>query len=135
MKLYRFGRHLALGLLLGAFAGTGATAQTPVKVKNLEIGGVLSGKLNVLRIKGKKGKRIATFQLTSEPGRLPPPDGLCGLETGPETFEIVTTSDAQASQLKPYVGKDVSIKVNEVACAHEAGQMSEAIVTKWSVEK
>ncbi len=82
---------------------------------------------------GKKGKRVATYQLTSEPRRLPPPNGLCGLETGPETFQIVTSSDAQAAQLKGFIGKEVSLKVDEVACAQDAGQMSEAVVTKWSV--
>ena len=82
---------------------------------------------------GKKGKRVATYQITSEPRRLPPPNGLCNLETGPETFQLVTTSDAQAAQLKDFVGKEISVKVDEVACAQDAGQMSEAVVTKWSV--
>ena len=65
----------------------------------------------------EKGQARATYQLTSEPRRLPPPNGLCGLETGPETFQIVTNSDAQAAQLKRFVGKEVSVKVDEVACA------------------
>jgi hypothetical protein len=86
-----------------------------------------------MRVRGKKAKRVATYQLTSEPRRLPPPNGLCGLETGPETFQIVTNSDAQAAELKGLVGKVVSLKIDEVACAHDAGQMSEAVVTKWSV--
>jgi len=82
---------------------------------------------------GKKGKRIASYQLTSEPHRLPPPNDLCGLETGPVTFQIVTNSDAQAAQLKGFIGKEISVKIEEVACAKDAGQMSEAVVTKWSV--
>jgi hypothetical protein len=35
--------------------------------------------------------------------------------------------------LKGFVGKEVSVKVDEVACAQDAGQMSEAVVTKWSM--
>jgi hypothetical protein len=102
--------------------------------KLINTGDVLSGELNALRLRSaKKGKRAATYQLTSEPRRLPPPNGLCGLETGPETFQIVTNSDAQAAQLKNFVGKEVSLKVDEVACAQDAGEMSEAVVTKWSV--
>jgi hypothetical protein len=100
----------------------------------INAGDVLSGELNALKMRGgKKGKRVATYQLTSEPHRLPPPNGLCGLETGPETFQIVTNSDAQAAQLKGFIGKEVSLRVDEVACAQDAGQMSEAIVSKWSV--
>jgi hypothetical protein len=106
----------------------------PKAAKPINAGDVLSGELNALRTRSaKKGKRSANYQLTSEPRRLPPPAGLCGLETGPETFQIVVNSDAQAAQLKNFIGKEVSVKVDEVSCAQEAGQMSEAVVTKWSV--
>jgi hypothetical protein len=106
----------------------------PKAAKLINAGDVLSGELNALHTRGgKKGKRSATYQLTSEPRRLPPPNGLCGLETGPETFQIVISNDAQAAQLKGFIGKEVSVKVDEVSCAQEAGQMSEAVVTKWSV--
>ena len=80
-----------------------------------------------------KGKRVSIFQLVSEPRRLPPPDGLCGLETGPETFQIIASNDAQTAQLKRFIGKEFSVKVDEMACAQDVGQISEAIVTKWSV--
>jgi hypothetical protein len=79
------------------------------------------------------GKRIPTYQITSEPRRLPPPSGLCNLETGPETFQLVTSSDAQTAQLKTFAGKEISVKVGEIACAQAAGQISEAVVTKWSL--
>ena len=106
----------------------------PKPGKLINAGDVLSGELNAMKVRGaKKGKRVATYQLTSEPRRLPPPNGLCNLETGPETFQLVTSSDAQAAQLKGFIGKEISIKVDEVACAQDAGQMSEAVVTKWSV--
>lgn len=138
MTKRRFGIRLALGVVLAVTsAGPAVKAQQaePAKAgKPIRAGEVLSGELNALRVRGgNKGKRVATYQLTSEPRRLPPPNGLCGLETGPETFQIVTSSDAQAAQLKAFLGKAVSLKVDEVACAQDAGEMSEAIVTKWSV--
>ena len=138
-----FGRQLALAAIIAAIMAmpaAGAQQDEPApEVDNkpgtlIKAGDVLSGELNALRSReGNKGKRVATYQLTSQPHRLPPPGGLCGLETGPETFQIVTNSDAQAAQLKGFVGKEVSLKVEEVACAEDAGQMSEAIVSKWSV--
>jgi hypothetical protein len=144
MTKRRFGKRLALAAFMAAaLAAPAALAQqalaqqaepAPKAAKLISAGDVLSGELNAMRLRGgTKGKRVATYQLTSEPRRLPPPSGLCGLETGPETFQIVTNSDAQAAQLKGFVGKEVSLKVDEVACAQEAGQMSEAVVTKWSV--
>src|SRR5580693_2398215 len=135
----RFGVWLALATVLAAVsAAPAALAQqeesAPKPARLINAGDVLSGELNALHTRGgKKGKHAATYQLTSEPRRLPPPNGLCGLETGPETFQIVTNTDAQAAQLKGFIGKEVSLKVDEVACAQEAGQMSDAVVTKWSV--
>jgi hypothetical protein len=134
-----FGRQLALGTIIAAaLAMPAARSQqdepAPKAGRLISAGDVLSGELNALKVRGgKKGKRVATYQLTSEPRRLPPPSGLCGLETGPETFQIVTRDEAQAAQLKGFIGKELSLKVEEVACAQDAGQMSEAIVTKWSV--
>ena len=103
--------------------------------KPISAGEVLSGELNAMKIRDAKnaGKRIAMYQITSEPRRLPAPNGLCDLETGPETFQLITSSDAQATQLKSFVGKEISVKVDEIACASDPGQMSEAVVTKWSL--
>jgi hypothetical protein len=140
MTKHRFGIRLCFAVILGAvLAAPAALAQeeeaSPKPGKPIHAGDVLSGELNTLRVRDikKAGKRIATYQLTSEPRRLPPPNGLCDLETGPETFQLVPANDAQAAQLRPFVGKEISVKVDEVACAQEAGQMSEAVVTKWSV--
>lgn len=146
MTKRRFAKRLALGLIIAvtSAAPAGFTQQAlaqqaepaPKAGKPIHAGDVLSGELNAMRVRGgKKGKRVATYQLTSEPRRLPPPNGLCGLETGPETFQIVTNNDMQAAQLKIFNGKQISLKVDEVACAQDAGQMSEAVVTKWSVVK
>ena len=134
-----FGKQFVLGGIIAVAlimpAASAQQAQPATKAGPLmRAGDVLSGELNALRVSGgKNGKRIATYQLTSEPHRLPPPNDLCGLETGPETFQIVTSNEAQAAQLKGFVGKEVSVRVDEVACAQDAGQMSEAVITKWSV--
>ena len=139
MMMRRFGQRLALVTAIAATcAAPAASAQqaepAPKPGKLINAGDVLSGELNAMKIRGgNKGKRVATYQLTSEPRRLPPPNGLCNLETGPETFQLITSSEAQAAQLKGFIGKEISIKVDEVACAQDAGQMSEAVVTKWSV--
>ncbi len=125
-----FGKRSALAATVLAMMLAGAQgAQAQQAMKS---GDVLTGQLNAMRSRAK-GKRVNTFQLVSEPRRLPAPSGLCNLETGPETFQIVTANDAQAAQLKGFIGKQISLKVGEVACAEEAGQMSEAVVTKWSV--
>jgi hypothetical protein len=140
MTKSRFARRWACAFIVAALAGPPALAQDKDPAtkpgKPMAKGDVLSGELTAMRVKsGNKGRRAATYQITSEPRRLPPPSGLCNLETGPETFQLVTTSDAQAAQLKRFVGKSISVKVDEVSCAHDAGQMTEAVVTRWSVVK
>jgi hypothetical protein len=138
MTKRRFATGLALASIAVILAAPASRAQQaeprPKAGKPINAGDVLSGQLNAMKVRGgKTGKRVATYQITSEPRRLPPPSGLCNLETGPETFQLITTSDAQAAQLKVFVGKQISVKVDEVACAQDAGQMSEAVVTKWSI--
>ena len=108
----RFGKRLGFAAIMAvAFAAPSAGAQQareaepapPKAGKLINAGDVLSGELNAMKIRGgKKGKTVATYQLTSEPRRLPPPNGLCNLETGPETFQLITSSDAQAAQLKGF---------------------------------
>ena len=64
-------------------AGAEQAEPAPKPGKLINAGDVLSGELNAMKVRGgKKGKRVATYQLTSEPRRLPPPNGLCNLETG-----------------------------------------------------
>ncbi|HLG80276.1 MAG TPA: hypothetical protein VKY22_04615 [Bradyrhizobium sp.] len=146
MTKRRFAMGLAFAsILLASFPASAGRAQgqdeprpenVPLKAgKPINAGDVLSGELNALRVRDPKqqGKRIATFQITTEPRRLPAPSGLCNLETGPETFQLITTSSAQANQLRSLVGREISVKVDEVACAQDAGQMSEAVITKWSL--
>lgn len=140
MTKRRFARRWGFALTIAiAFVAPAASAQSaqpaepasPKPGKLINAGDVLSGELTT--IKSRRRGKTATYQITSEPRRLPPPNGLCNLETGPETFQLVTTSDAQAAQLKGFVGKEISVRVDEVSCAQDAGQMTEAVISKWSV--
>jgi hypothetical protein len=140
MTKRRFGKRSCFAVMMAvALTAPSARAQqaepAPAKAgKPINAGDVLSGELSAMKVRGgKRGTKVNSYQVTSEPRRLPPPNGLCNLETGPETFQLITNSDAQAAQLKNFIGKEISVKVDEVACAQDAGQMSEAVITKWSV--
>lgn len=106
-----------------------ALAQTPKPIRN---GEVLSGELRVMRSRAK-GKRVETYQVLSEARRIPGPDGLCNLETGPETFQVVTHDPADITRLKPYIGKNITLKASDMSCATTAGQVSDALISKWSI--
>src|SRR4051812_20565871 len=100
--------NLSCGLMLAICLAGAAQAQTPPAAtpapakpaapKPMQLGDILSGKLSALRVRAQKGRKANTFQLVSEPRRLPAPADLCNLETGPETFEIVAANDAQTKQ-------------------------------------
>lgn len=139
-----FATRLALAAMMMMLVTPAISAQQgdeapppPKPGKPINTGDVLSGELNAMKVRDVKnaGKKVATYQITSEPRRLPAPSGLCNLETGPETFQLVPSGDAQAAQLKTFAGKEISVKVDEVACASDPGQMSEAVITKWSLIK
>ena len=99
MTKHRFAKRLACASVIAAgFAISPAPAQqaepakpaeaAPKVAKPINTGDVLSGELTAMRVRGGGKKRVATYQITSEPRRLPPPNGLCNLETGPETFQL-----------------------------------------------
>ena len=119
-------------LICEAQAQTQTQTQAPKPLRN---GEVISGELRVMRSRAAKGgKRVSTYQVvTTEGRRIPGPDGLCNLETGPETFQIITNGDADVTRLKPFVGKTISIKANEMSCATAVGQVSDALVLKWAI--
>src|SRR5262245_9128726 len=131
MTIRRFWPAMAVGVAAMLVCEAQAQPQAP---KPLKVGEVLSGELRVMRSRAEKGKRVNTYQVISAEGRrIPGPDGLCNLETGPETFQIVTNGDADANRLKPFIGKTITIKANEVSCATAAGQVSDALVSKWTI--
>ena len=81
MTKRRFGKRLALAAVIAvACTAPGALAQqaepAPKAGKLINAGDVLSGELNAMRLRGgKQGKHVATYQLTSEPVRLPQDEG------------------------------------------------------------
>jgi hypothetical protein len=133
-----FGKRLAMGAILVLAASPLALAQQSEDAQKagrpINAGDVLSGELSALHLRAMKPGESA-YQITSEPRRLPAPSGLCNLETGPETFQLTTSNRAQMALLKGLLGKQIAVKVDEVTCAQDASQISEAVVTKWSLVK
>ena len=124
--------HILLVAVITAVSCTTSVGAFAQRAKPINSGEVLSGELTAMR---NKRKKTVTYQIASEPRRLPGTSGLCGLETGPETFQIVTNNDAEVASLKPYLGKQIALRASEMSCASEAGQMTDAVVTKWTVVK
>ena len=122
-------------ILVAALAAVYFGAGFPIEAsaqQAMKTGDTLTGELRAMR-SGSKRNRVITYQIKSDPKKLPGSDGLCNLETGPETFQLVTHGDGEAKALKAFVGKTIKVKVNSVTCSQAAGQLSDAIVSQWSV--
>lgn len=125
------------GTLLGVSMALlcGATTLTPtdaIAQQVIKAGDVLSGELRAMR-SGSRRKRVITYQIKSAARKLPGDDGLCNLETGPETFQLITNGADDAKRLKSFIGKTIAVKVNAVACSRTRGELSDAVVSNWSL--
>ena len=118
---------LLLGLALASMGQTVAFAQ-----QLLPLGGVISGELNAVSIH-VKGKRIVVYQIASAARKLPGPNGLCNLETGPETFQLAIRGDGDVKALKKYLGKTISVKATALACPQDPTEIAEAVVKSWTL--
>jgi len=87
-----------------------------------------------MRIRGgKNGKRVAHLSANQRAAPAAAAEWTLQTGNGSATFQLITSSDALAEQLKNFIGKEISVKVDEVACVQDAGQISEAVVTKWGI--
>ena len=78
MTKRRFAGRLAFAAVMVALAAPSALAleaePAPKPGRLINAGDVLSGELTAMKLRGaRKGKKVATYQITSEPRRLPPP--------------------------------------------------------------
>src|SRR5262249_61191246 len=105
MTKRRFAKRLGFALILAtAFAAPAASAQSvqqaepapPKAGKLINAGDILSGELTTIKTRGKRGK-AATYQITSEARRLPPPSGLCNLGAGPENLQLGPTTHGEVA--------------------------------------
>ncbi|MCA1457316.1 hypothetical protein I6F35_29680 [Bradyrhizobium sp. BRP22] len=139
MTKRRFAMDFAVAfVLLASFPGAAVRAEEPADarlktVAPINTGEVLSGELYALRIRDAKDGRKVAYQIITAPRRLPEPNALCNLETGPVTFQLLTTGAEHENQLKALIGKKISVRVDEISCAEDARQMSEAVIKKWSL--
>ena len=125
-------RATTIALSLAAFAISVPQKAVAEQPQLLRSGGVLSGEL-ALVAGHAEGKRVTMYQITSEPRKLPGPDGLCNLETGPETFKLVTRGDGDEKVLKKLVGKTISIQAKELACPQGPADIADAVVKSWAL--
>jgi hypothetical protein len=125
------GTRLALLAVLAALlACLPAAAQQPIKD-----GDTLSGTLRLVRTRHSNGTKIEAYQIVSAPRMMPADDDFCAAGKGVTTFHLFTMTDAARKQLKPLLGKPVTVKATTLFCAHTAWHIGDVGVSEWTVVK
>jgi hypothetical protein len=105
-----------------------AEAQQPIKD-----GDTLTGKLRLIPTRHPNGTKIEAYQIVSVPRAMPADDEFCDVGKGATTFHLFTMTDAARKQLKPNLGKTVSVKAAALFCSHTAWHIGDVAVPEWSL--
>ena len=107
---------------------TPAEAQQPIKD-----GDILTGTLRLVRTRHDNGTKIEAYQIVSEPRKMPANDDFCDDEKSATTFHLFATTDAARKQLKPRLGKSISVRAVRLFCAQTAWHIGDVAVPEWTV--
>jgi hypothetical protein len=124
MRIVRLASIAALAALCLC---TTAQAQQPIKD-----GDILTGTLRVVRTRHDNGTRIVAYQIVSKP-RAIADDGFCAAENGATTFHLFAITDAARKQLKPRLGKTISVKAVKLFCSQTAWHIGDVAVPEWTL--
>jgi hypothetical protein len=127
MRIVRLAVIAALAAL--CFCAT-AQAQAQVPIKD---GDILSGTLRLVRTRHDNGKKIEAYQIVSKPRSMPADDDFCTAENGATTFHLFTMTAAARNQLKPRLGKSISVKAVKLFCSQTAWHIGDVVVPEWTL--
>ena len=114
--------------LASLMMGAPATAQQPIKA-----GDTLTGTLRLVSTRHPNGTKIEAYQIVSQPRAMPADDDFCEAGKGVTTFHLFTMTDAARKQLKPLLGKPVSVKATALFCSHTAWHIGDVGVSEWTL--
>ena len=107
-----------------------AEAQQPIKD-----GDTLSGTLRLVSTRHPNGTKIEAYQIVSAPRAMPADDDFCEAGKGVTTFHLFTMTDGARKQLKPLLGKPVTVKATTLFCSHTAWHIGDVGVSEWTLVK
>jgi hypothetical protein len=121
---------LVVAGLIALCMGAPAHALQPIKQ-----GDTLTGTLRLVTTRHPNGTRLTAYQIVSEPRMMPARDDFCDYDKGATTFHLFTMTDTAKKQLKPLLGKKVSVKAVALFCSETAWHIGDVAVPEWTVLK
>ena|SRR5260221_6163990 len=107
-----------------------ATAEAQEAIRE---GSVLTGKLRLVSSRHPNGTRLEAYQIVSSARMMPPNDDFCDYDNGATTFHLFTMAEALKKQLKPLLGKSISVKTNALFCSETAWHIGDVAVPDWTL--
>ena len=92
----------------------------------------MTGTLRLVRTRHDNGTKIEAYQIVSEPRAMPTDDDFCTAEKGATTFHLFAMTDAARKQLKPRLGKSISVRAVRLFCAQTAWHIGDVAVPEWT---
>ena len=124
-------RSVGLVVIAGLIAlliGAPAQALEPIRE-----GDTLTGTLRLVTTRHPNGTKLVAYQIVSEPRMMPPNDDFCDYDRGVTTFHLFTMTDVAKKQLKPLLGKKISVKAVALFCSETAWHVGDVAVPQWTV--
>ena len=100
----------------------GAEAQQPIRE-----GDALTGTLRLVTTRHPDGTKLVAYQIVSEPRMMPANDDFCD-DKGATTFYLFAMTDAAKKQLKPPLGKKITVKAVALFCSETAWHVGDVAV-------
>jgi hypothetical protein len=128
MPALRFIRLALIAGLAALLTCTAANAQQPIKE-----GDTLTGKLRLVATRHPNGTKLEAYQIVSEPRMMPANDDFCDYDKGATTFHLFTMTDALRKQLKPWLGKTITVRATALFCSETAWHIGDVAVPQWTI--
>ena len=128
MPALRFVRLAVVAGLTALLICSTANAQQPIKE-----GDTLTGKLRLVATRHPNGTRLEAYQIVSAPRMMPANDDFCDYDKGATTFHLFAMTDALRKQLKPLIGKSISVKASALFCSETAWHIGDVAVPQWTI--
>jgi hypothetical protein len=128
MPALRFIRLALIAGLAALLTCTAANTQQPIKE-----GDALTGKLRLVATRHPNGTKLEAYQIVSEPRMMPANDDFCDYDKAATTFHLFTMTDALRKQLKPWLGKTITVRATALFCSETAWHIGDVAVPQWTI--
>src|SRR5258708_28390029 len=130
MRLMNRSRLWRTGLVVLAALWPAAPATAQEEIKE---GGVLTGTVRLVATRHPNGTKLEAYQIVSAPRAMPAGDDFCDYKTGATTFHLFAMTAAAKKQLRPLLGKTISVKANALFCSETAWHIGDVAVPAWTI--